>query len=400
MVFDDIKEVYKNTNTPIHEAGVVVHNCDFQSSVKEQVKDYFAERYGRNNVCSVGTIGFMRTKSVLKDLGRLYEIDADVINRLTTEALRELSADDEALSLEELREKFPELDLFLKKYPKMERDFEKIHGSINTWGKHAGGVLVSDSDLTKQLPVRVNDGKLVSCWTEGIHSRELGMMGFIKMDILAIETLDLIEETIELINRRHGVGITFDSIPKNELSSLRQLDNHDNFGVFQFDTDLTNRVVDQMGGVLKFDDLVSLTALLRPSALQNKFPAKFGKIRAGEEKAEIPNCLQRALGSTNGLPLFQESAMLIAMDLAGMDKVSAYKFMKLLYKGKMTEDKVPFWKEKFMTGCKDKFIRKDIELTFDDGTKRIYGLDDKIKCVDGQEHTLIDILENGFDIAE
>lgn len=400
MIFNEIKEVYKNIDTPVHEAGVVVHNCDFQSNVKEQVKDYFAESYGYNKVCSIGTIGYMRTKSVLKDLGRLYSIDADEINTLTTDFLRELSADDEELPLDELREKYPALDLFFKKYPLMVRDFEKIHGSINTWGKHAGGVLVSDTDLTKELPVRLNDGKLVSCWTEGTHSRELGMMGFIKMDILAIETLDLIEETIELINRRHGVGITFDNIPKNELSSLRQLDNHDNFGVFQFDTDLTNRVVDQMGGILKFDDLVSLTALLRPSALQNKFPSKFGKIRTGEEKVEIPNCLKDALGSTNGLPIFQESAMQIAMALAGMDKVSAYGFMKLLYKGKMTEDKVPFWKEKFMSGCKDKFIRSGIELTFEDGSKRTYGLDDVVVCTDGNSHTIGYVLENHLEIAE
>jgi hypothetical protein len=50
------------------------------------------------------------------------------------------------------------------------------------------------------------------------------------------------------------------------------------------------------------------------------------------------------LGKTYGLPLFQEAAMQVSMSLANFDKISGYKFMKLLYKGLMLNDLVPYWK--------------------------------------------------------
>ena len=45
ITFNEIKEIIKNEDEPIHLAGVVVHNSDFQSNAKDGVKDYFVETY-------------------------------------------------------------------------------------------------------------------------------------------------------------------------------------------------------------------------------------------------------------------------------------------------------------------------------------------------------------------
>lgn len=341
-------------------------DCDFESNAKESVKEYFAEKYGNECTCSIGTIGYLRTKSVLKELGRVHDVVPDIINQLTTVGLKNFEPSDEEMTLQELREKFPALNSFLEDNTVFCRDFSKLHGTINCWGVHAGGVLISDSPLIDVLPVRVNDGKLCSVWTEGLKSRELGQMGFIKLDILAIETLDVIEEAIQLINQRHGTDIDFDSIPLNDERSLDRINNKENIGVFQFETPLSLRVAKNMGGIKRFDDLASLSTLMRPAALENKFDVKFGEYRYGMEHPEeegvkkpyMPNFMKPYMEKEYGLPIYQEAAYFFAKHMAGFDNVSAFKFMKLLYKNKMTKDIQPEWRKKFMEGCKNKQLGK------------------------------------------
>ena len=391
----------------IDTLGVVCHNSsypdvdvDFSCDTRDSVKEYFIEKYGEKNVCSIGSIGYMKPKSVLKDLARINNIPLEEVNDLTTGEMKKFTKEDEELSLDELREKYKGFDALLKKYPAFEESFKKVQGSINCWGKHAGGVLVSDTDLTTQLPVRVNDGKLASCWTEGLSSRELGMMGFIKMDILAIDAINIIEETIALINQRHNKHMTFDDINLNDLQALKQMDSHDNLCIFQFDTDLTNRVVDQMGGINSLNDLISLVALMRPSSLSNKLPVKFGQRRKGEVPVDVPERLKPYLGFTYGLPVFQESAYHVAKYLAGFDNVSAYKFMKTLYKGKMKGEAVSYWKNKFMQGCSKCVIKEKIEIELEDGSLLIIDKDEKLTCIDGVERSIDEIIKQGIEIDD
>ena len=374
---------------------------DYPSNAKESVKDFFAETYGKDNICSVGTIGYLHVKSTLKELGRVFDINDKEINVLTTEGLKEFEADDDGLSLDELQEKFPALKTFLEKYPQVSNVFKNLQGTINCWGVHAGGILISDKSLLDQLPVRVNKGKLASCWSEGLNGRELGEMGFLKLDLLAIETLDIIEDAINLINSRHpDANVNFDKIPLDEPHALGRIENKENLGVFQFETPLALRVCKDMGGLRKFDDIASLSTLMRPAALQNKFGEKYGKRRDGKEEYFIPDCMKPYISNEYGMPIYQEGAYFFAMYMAGLDKVESYRFMKILYKGKMKGDKIPYWRNKFMNGCMNKIKHHKYEIELENGEKKIYTEYDKIKCIDGNEYTIQEIIDNGYEIVD
>ena len=332
-------------------------DSDFATTKKELVKDHFAEVYGKNCTASIGTIGLMKTKSALKDLARLYEVPMEEINAVTAGEMRSYVDDDEnPLPLDKLKKMFPSLEALLQKYPQMGRTFEKLRGSITTWGKHAGGVLITDFDLTQQLPVRKDsEGKLVTCWQEGIAARELGQMGFIKFDILAIDQLNIFEHTIRLIKETTGKEIRIEDIPIDDPKALSQMNEHDTTCIFQFDTDVSGRVIEHMKGIKKFEDLPALSTLMRPAALSNKFDSEFGKRRMSPKGIYVPDCLKRYLGDTYGLPIYQEHIMQAAMYLAGMNKNDAYKFMKLIYKGKLHDpEDVKKWRDKFIAGSQPK----------------------------------------------
>lgn len=412
--YKDIQEIIKNEEQPIHLAGVVVHNSDFQSNAKEGIKDFFAETYGRDNICSVGSIGYLHVKSTLKELGRAYGIDDKEINELTTVGLKgfgeeenEDGESDDAMPLEDLQEKFPALKAFLEKYPEVEKVFKKLQGTINNWGVHAGGILISDRPLLDQLPVRVNKGKLVSCWSEGLNGRELGEMGFLKLDLLAIETLDIIEEAIQKINEHDpNANLTFDKImdimiQNRDKDALARVENGWNEGVFQFETALALRVVKEMHGMRQFDDIASLSTLMRPAALQNQFGAKYGMRRDDEEKYFVPECMKPYIGNEMGLPIFQEHALFYGYYMAGMNMVDSFTLCKNLYKGKLHSQKdIDYWHDKFVNGCIPKIRHEEYDIEFDNGEKRHFTEFDKLKCKDGLEHTVKEIVEGGMEIEE
>ena len=388
------------------EIGVCVHNSDFPDvdidySDRDKAKDYLVSKYGNECVCSVGTIGRLKTKGVLQDLARIHNVSLDEVLKVTKGELNEIEPDElESHSLDELCSMFPSLDELLKKYPEFKKDFERLRGSINFWGKHAGGVILSNTPLTDVMPVRVIDGKLVSCWTEGLSGRELGEMGFIKMDLLGVKAMSVFYDIAELVKNRYGKEYTYENTPLGDSRALQALNNHDNLAVYQFDSELSNRVVDQMGGVESFDDLVALTALIRPSALQNKFPKKFNEFKNDPQKQkEIPKIIRDILGETAGLPLFQESAFLISRNLAGFDKVDAYKFMKKLYKNQFKkQEEIEQWREKFLKGCEDKFYQDCVEVQFEDGNKKIFKKNEKVFDVNGNEYTIEEAIEKNIDL--
>lgn len=342
-------------------------DSDYSTDKKDLVKQHFRNVYGENCTASIGTVGIMKTKSCLKDLARLYDVPQEEINNVTAVEMKSyIETDDTVVSLEKLKSMFPALDMLLEKYPKMGETFEKLHGSITNWGTHAGGVLVTDLNLADNIPLRRDsNGNLVTCWQEGTKTRELGQMGFIKMDTLAIDQLNIMEDTIRLIKEKNGTVINITDIPLNDHKALDQMNKGDSVCIFQFDTPTALKVIKKMNGIHSFEDLGSLSTLMRPAALQNKFDSEFGKRRKDSKDVYIPECLKPYLGATFGLPIYQEHIMQIAMAMAGFDKNDGYKFMKILYKGKMkTKEDIDYWKKKFTEGCAEKIQSGEVKPNY------------------------------------
>ena len=351
---------YLNRHLDIHPQGVVCHNSDcpdvdsdLATNKRDLVKQHLVDRYGKECTASIGTIGTMGVKSTLRDLARLYEVPAEDINEITAHEMKSYEENDND-TIEDIRAKFPGLNALLNEYPKMATAFEKLRGSITNWGTHAGGVLITDINLFDNLPVRVDkEGKIVTTWQEGISGRELGQMGFIKFDMLAIDQLNVIEHILDLIEKNRGKKINPYDIPLDDHKALDLMNKKDGLCIFQFDTELAGKVVKNMNGIKRFEDLPALSTLMRPAALQNGFDKLFGKLRESGETVYLPDCLKEFLEDTYGLPIYQEHIMQAAIAMAGFDKVTAYKFMKLVYKGKLhTQEEKNEWRKKFVEGCR------------------------------------------------
>ena len=90
------------------------------------------------------------------------------------------------------------------------------------------------------------------------------------------------------------------------------------------------------------------------------------------EKYFLPEVMEKYVGKEYGMPIYQEGAYFFAMHMAGLNKVESYRFMKILYKGKMKDDKIPYWREKFINGCLPKIKHKEYTIELENGVTTNY----------------------------
>ena len=74
----------------------------------------------------------------------------------------------------------------------------QLDGRISETGVHPCGVIISSKPLAGVIPtqVRQSDGKVITQW----EYPELEALGLIKMDMLGLELIDTIQQTLENIN--------------------------------------------------------------------------------------------------------------------------------------------------------------------------------------------------------
>lgn len=114
-----------------------------------------------------------------------------------------------------------------------------------------------------------------------------------------------------------------------------------------------------------FYDLVVQVAIVRPGPIQGDMVHPYLRRREGKEKVEYPTPeLEAVLGKTLGVPLFQESAMKVAMVCAGFTGGEADQLRKSMATFKFTGG-VSRFKEKLVSGMiKNGYSSEFAEKTF------------------------------------
>jgi DNA polymerase-3 subunit alpha len=214
-------------------------------------------------------------------------------------------------------------------------------GLISNCGRHAGGVVLTDSPIEKQNMPLIIGGKndkrsLQTPWTEGVNFRMLEHFGFLKFDFLALGTLRIFENTVRKILKkqtgRPESEIPFEEVQKwfydhlspdnNPMDDLKVYQNvfwNGNFiSIFQFVRPNTQEFMKRMKPK-SIKDIAIATSIHRPGPLGLKVDKEFLENRANPEliKYEHP-FLKEVLEPTSGLLIFQEQLQLIYHHLCGI----------------------------------------------------------------------------------
>jgi error-prone DNA polymerase len=135
-------------------------------------------------------------------------------------------------------------------------------------------------------------------------------LGLIKVDVLSLGMLSCLQKTLKL------AGLKLYEIPQDDKATYEMIQNRDTVGTFQIES----RAQMQMLGRLKpenFYDLVVEVAIVRPGPIVGNMIHPYLKRRRGLETITYPNAtVEKILGKTLGIPLFQEQIMKLAIELA------------------------------------------------------------------------------------
>ncbi|MCG6891595.1 MAG: DNA polymerase III subunit alpha [Gammaproteobacteria bacterium] len=289
-------------------------DIDFCMDRRDEVIDYVADHYGRNQVSQIITYGSMAAKAVIRDVGRVMSHPYGFVDRIAKLVPFEVGITlDKALQQEEALLELYQQEEDVTMLIDMARSLEGLTRNV---GKHAGGVVISPSDLTDFTPLYCEQGGggLVSQYDKD----DVEAVGLVKFDFLGLRTLTIIDWAVRAINARgDGDKLEIERIPLIDAETFKLLQAYQTTAVFQLESrgmkDLIRRLRPD-----SFEDIIALVALFRPGPLQSGMVDDFIDRKHGRSRVEYPHpALEAILKPTYGVILYQEQVMQIAQVLAG-----------------------------------------------------------------------------------
>ena len=346
------------------------------------IKDKMVEQWGEDSVAFISNYNTLQLSSLIKDISKRENVDFTEVNKVTKAMLSEatpiakkkhgIKAGVYTPTFEEVCEYSETLQRFFEDYPQIKAQVFGLIGQPRSIGRHAAGAIIGDY-LPNKMPLITSKGIRQTPWAEGQNVRHLEPLGFIKFDILGLETLKVFEDAIQRILISQGKRRpTFEDCKQWYMENLHPsvLDMNDQkvyeevfhagkfAGIFQFMNGGMQRL-GQNAKVSSIEEIATVSAIYRPGPLSAGVDRMYVKAKFGEEEAEYDHPLvEEVLGKTFGLIVFQEDIMNLVNVLGEkIDMTDANVLRKLLTKKGLSESKM---KEKinlynrFVKGCEKK----------------------------------------------
>jgi error-prone DNA polymerase len=160
----------------------------------------------------------------------------------------------------------------------------------------------------------------------------------LKIDVLALGMLTCIRKCFDLIEQHHGERWELATIPQEVPEVYDMLCRGDSLGVFQVESRAQMNMLPRLKP-RTFYDLVIEVAIVRPGPIQGDMVHPYLKRRGGKDPVTFPcpdpehgepDELEKILGRTLGVPIFQEQAMKIAIDAARFSAEEANQLRKAM----------------------------------------------------------------------
>jgi DNA polymerase-3 subunit alpha len=319
-------------------------DLDFMSTRRGEIVDYLTAKYGKERVAGISNFNSLAAASTIRDVGKVFGLSEDDI-RCSKYVEKKHGANvplkDQILLVNEIKE-------FSEKFDPIWKVCLKIEGAIKSLGRHAAGVVVGGCDLVERSVVEHRkDGATVN-WDKRIVEDQ----GLVKVDILGLETLDLINLTLGYIGKRSGKKIDLLQIPLDDTKVLDNFARGKTTGVFQFESGGMRRLLKELGkdGTITFDDITAATALYRPGPMESGMMDSYWKRKQGLETVEYDHPLMEPiLKPTYGVMVYQEQVMQVSRAVAGYTGPEADKLRKIM--GKKLPEEMKKERGKFVDGC-------------------------------------------------
>jgi len=313
-------------------------DIDFCFERRGDVIDYVRQKYGREAVGQIITFGTMKSRAVIRDVGRTLGFEPSETDRIAKLIPNQPG---KSFTVKEAVAKLAEVKALYKQDDRHRRLFDysmTLEGLSRHASVHAAGIVIAPGPLDEYVPVCVQQtkgggqGEAESVVVTQYDMNCLEDAGMLKMDFLGLKTLTVIHDAVMMVRERAGelrapdsgaVYPSMDEVPLDDPAIYRMLARGGTSGIFQFESNLASEKLRAMR-CDRFEDLVATNALIRPGPLDSGMTDVFIRRKLGQEAVKYPHPdLERTLSPTYGVIVYQEQVMRIANILAGFSLAEA-----------------------------------------------------------------------------
>ncbi len=284
-------------------------DLDIPDNRRDEVLQYVHQKYGHQRVAQIITFGTLAAKQVVRDVSRVFNLPRYDMQRLIDALPHGLhvtikDALKESQQLKNLLDDNPKFRLLIQVA-------QQLEGLPRHYSIHAAGIVLSEQPLHEIVPLQDgSDGLLMTQFAKDT----VEALGLLKMDFLGLKNLSIMDNTLQMI-RQEDPNFDLQKINFNDPLTLQLFQRGKTEGIFQFESSGIRNVLVNLHPT-NFEDIVAVNALYRPGPMENipHFTAR----KAGKEKITYPApSLEKILGPTYGILVYQEQVMQLASVMAG-----------------------------------------------------------------------------------
>ncbi|GHB82787.1 DNA polymerase III subunit alpha [Persicitalea jodogahamensis] len=305
-------------------------DIDFSWDQRDEMYDFIFKRYQSGHTALMGAMSTFRSRSILRELGKVYGLPKGEIDRLVHEP-------------ESMMNKNEVVDMILSVYSQME-DFP------NQRTIHASGVLISELPLTNYCALDYPPKGLPTMQFDMYTAEDIC---FEKFDILSQRGIGHIKECVKIVAENRGVKVDI-SQPHDFLDDPKiadQLRSANTIGCFYIESPAMRQLIAK----LKCDNyltLVAASSIIRPGV------ASSGMMKAYIERHHDPGKVQylhpvmeRELQETYGVMVYQEDVMRIGHHFGGLDLADADVLRRMMSGKTRSASHLAEIEDKFFAHC-------------------------------------------------
>ena len=293
-------------------------DIDFCMDRREEVIEYVREAYGDTSVGQIATFQMLKSKSVLRDAGRVMGFapsESGLISSLIPDKGQgQTYTIEEAMAVEPRLKDMYNTDSRVRGLIDIAQNLE---GLTRHAGMHAAGLVISDGPLWDHVPVFCPEPGM---YVTQFDKNDVEYAGLVKFDFLGLKTLTVIDIACQLIGKRpdrDGTKLAIDRIPMGDPATYALLQSGETTNVFQVESSGMQALFKKLKPDC-FEDIVAAVALYRPGPLGSGMVDDFVECKHGRKQVEYPHpCLEEILKPTYGVIVYQEQVMQAAQEMAG-----------------------------------------------------------------------------------
>jgi error-prone DNA polymerase len=299
-------------------------DVDFEHERREEVIQWIYERYGRTRAGIAATVIHYRPRSAMREAGKALGLTEDVTARLASTQWGSWGSD---ITRNQIRQ--AGLDPDNPVIAQAVRFAVRLLGFPRHLSQHVGGFVLMRERLDETVPIgnAAMDDRTFIEWDRD----DIDAVGLMKVDVLALGMLTCIRKAFDLLRDKEGIDFGLADVPQDDTATYDMLCEGKSLGVFQVESRAQINMLPRLRP-RKLYDLVIQVAIVRPGPIQGNMVHPYLKRRAGIEDVTypspapehgLPDELYEVLNKTEGVPLFQEQAMRLAMVAAKFSDIEA-----------------------------------------------------------------------------